>query len=234
MNKLVAVTGGTKGIGKAIAIRFLKAGHRVIVCSRDEKNFKSMRSELENDLSDSLSFFQADVSKQEEAEGFADAVLGLESDLGILVNNAGTFLPGAIHLEPEGTLQTLMEANMYSAYWISRKLIPSMIEKKQGHIFNICSTASIIPYENGGAYCISKFALLGFSKLLRMELMEKRIKVTAVLPGATWTDSWSSSGMEEERFIPVNDIADLIYTTYNLSDSTNVEEILIRPQLGDV
>jgi short-subunit dehydrogenase len=234
MDKLLAITGGTKGIGKAIAIRFLEEGYRVIVCSRNEKNFEAMTRELNNDLKKFLTFFQADVSKKEQAEAFSEAVLDQETELGVLVNNAGIFLPGAIHSEPEGTLQTLMEANMYSAYWISRKLIPKMIREKQGHIFNICSTASIVPYENGGAYCVSKFALLAFSKLLRVELKEKGIKVTAVLPGATWTDSWNSSGMKEERFIPVKDIAEMVFSTYNLSPSTDVEEILIRPQMGDV
>ncbi len=234
MKKLAVVTGGTRGIGKAIALRFLSEGFQVLVCSRDEKNFVAMSKELDERKGGGLEFFRADLSEKSEAEDFGDWVLEKGQPVEVLVNNAGIFIPGAIHEEPEGTLEKLMKTNVYGAYWLSRKIIPSMIEKKRGHIFNMCSTASIIPYENGGAYCISKFALLAFSKLLRVELMDYGIKVSAILPGATWTDSWSKSGLEEERFIKPEDISEMVFSSYKLSPSTNVEEILVRPQKGDV
>ena len=98
----------------------------------------------------------------------------------------------------------------------------------------MCSVASIMPYENGGSYSISKYALLGFSKCLREELKSSDIKVSSIMPGATYTDSWKESGISEERFMKADDLANLIVQTYALSKSTVVEELIIRPILGDI
>ena len=105
---------------------------------------------------------------------------------------------------------------------------------KKGHIFNICSVAALHAYANGGSYSISKYGLKGLSDNLRMELMPHNIKVTAVFPGAVFTRSWEKSDVERERLIEANDIANLIYTATELSPQACVEEIVIRPQLGDL
>jgi short-subunit dehydrogenase len=98
----------------------------------------------------------------------------------------------------------------------------------------MCSIASIKAYPNGGSYAISKFALLGFSKCLREELKSFNIRVTAIMPGATLTASWEGVDLPEERFMRVEDVADTIYGAYSLSGRSVVEEIIIRPQLGDL
>ena len=128
----------------------------------------------------------------------------------------------------------MINANVYSAYHTTRGLAAEMITKRAGHIFNMCSIASIKAYPNGGSYAISKFALLGFSKCLREELKEFGIRVTAVIAGATKTASWEGTNLPDERFMKVEDIADTIYATYTLSDRSVIEEIIIRPQLGDI
>ena len=127
-----------------------------------------------------------------------------------------------------------METNVYSAYHLTRGVIGAMMDNKKGHIFTICSTASIIAYPNGGSYCISKFALYGMTKVLREEMKPHNIKVTAVLPGATFTDSWQGTDLPEDRFIASKDVADAIWSAYCLSPRAVLEEILIRPQLGDL
>jgi short-subunit dehydrogenase len=109
-----------------------------------------------------------------------------------------------------------------------------MMKAKSGHIFNICSIASLNAYENGGAYSISKFAMYGFSKNLREEMKPYGIKVTHVLPGAAYTDSWSGSGIDPGRIMEAADIARMIYAAAHLSQQACVEEIIIRPQLGDL
>lgn len=152
----------------------------------------------------------------------------------VLVNNAGQFLPGSIHNEGEGVLEKMIENNVYSAYHLTRVLLPQMMAQKKGHIFNICSIASLNAYANGGAYSISKFALLGFSKNLREEMKPHGVKVTAVLPGAVYTDSWSGSGISPERIMESEDIAELIFTCSQLSPQAVVEDLVIRPQLGDL
>jgi short-subunit dehydrogenase len=109
-----------------------------------------------------------------------------------------------------------------------------MLSNHAGHIFNICSIASLAAYENGGAYSISKFALLGFSKNLRLELKDQGIKVTAVCPGAVYTNSWSGSGVDPKRIMEASDIAKMIYAATQLSTQAVVEDIVMRPQLGDL
>ena len=103
------------------------------------------------------------------------------------------------------------------------------LTQQQGHIINICSIASIIPYS---AYSVSKFALLGYTKVLREELKEKGIRVTAILPGATLTPSWNGVDLPKERFMKAEDIAKAVYNCYELSQYTVVEEMVLRPQLG--
>ncbi|HTQ27642.1 MAG TPA: SDR family NAD(P)-dependent oxidoreductase, partial [Puia sp.] len=152
----------------------------------------------------------------------------------VLVNNAGLFLSGSVYNEEAGVLEEMIETNLYSAYHLTRALLPSMMKQKRGHIFNICSIASLNAYPNGGSYSISKFALAGFSKNLREEMKPFGIKVTAVYPGAVYTDSWAGSGVDPRRIMESADIADMVYAASTLSPQATVEEILLRPQLGDL
>lgn len=98
----------------------------------------------------------------------------------------------------------------------------------------MCSIASKIAYPNGGSYSISKFALLGFSKVLREELKPTGIKVTSILPGATWSNSWAGVDLPEDRLMQAHDIAIPVWSALSMSPSAVVEEITIRPQLGDL
>jgi NADP-dependent 3-hydroxy acid dehydrogenase YdfG len=121
-----------------------------------------------------------------------------------------------------------------SAYHVTRTVLPAMIKKKSGHVFNMCSIAALDAYPNGGAYSISKFALNGFSKNLREEMKTHGIKVTAVHPGAVMTDSWSGFDNSGKRIMEAGDIAKMVFAASQLSVQACVEEILIRPQLGDL
>jgi short-subunit dehydrogenase len=165
---------------------------------------------------------------------FGKKVMKAFDTVDVLVNNAGLFEPGNVHNEAEGALEKMIEVNLYSAYRLTRFFLPSMMERKSGHIFNICSIASLQAYRNGGAYSISKWALLGFSKNLRDEMKSYGIKVTAVIPGAVMTDSWAAAGIDEKRIMETRDIAEMIFTASRLSPQACVEEILLRPQLGDL
>lgn len=235
MNKTVVVTGGTKGLGRAIAEIFAQNRFDVCVCARTQADLDHMQADWQTAFPQSRLFVcQADVSKKADVLEFAAFVREHWPALDVLVNNAGIFLPGAISEEREGTLETLLETNLYSAYHLTRALLPLMLPQKSGHIFNMCSIASIIAYPNGGSYSISKFALLGFSKVLREELKPRGIKVTALLPGATWSDSWRGVDFPENRLMQAEDIAKTLWAAYALSDSAVVEELVIRPQLGDL
>lgn len=229
------ITGGTKGIGKACAERFAAEQFDVAVCARNGKELDQLLQSLLAIHPTGNHFVQVcDVTDKQQLRSFADACLSRYKKIDILINNAGVFLPGNLHDEKEGTLELLIETNLYSAYHFTRMIVPSMMEHKHGHIFNMCSVASVNAYDAGGSYAISKFALYGFSKNLRHELKTHNIRVTAVLPGATLTPSWDGTPEPASRFIDADDVAALIVNTWQVSDRTVVEELLIRPQLGDL
>ena len=235
MNKLIVVTGGSKGIGRAIIEKFAVHGFDIVTCSRNETELKSLSVYVkERNPAVTVYTKSADMSDKSQVKSFVDFVSGLKRPVDVLVNNAGYFVPGSISTEPEGTFESMINANLYSAYHTTRGFVADMKAKKSGHIFNICSIASIRAYSNGGSYAISKFAMLGFSKCLREELKEFGIRVTAILPGATKTSSWEDSDLPEERFMKVEDIAETIYSAYAISGRSVVEEVIIRPQLGDI
>lgn len=235
MNKLLVITGGTKGIGRALVEKFASEGFDIITCARNVKDLKQLKAEIESKFKTiQLSTLKADLSKKDAILAFTTFVKEQKRSIEILINNTGVYLPGQLHNEKEGALEQMINTNLYSAYHISRAFVGGMIKKRHGYIFNICSTASIMPYINGGSYCISKYALYGMTKVLREELKEYNIKVTAVLPGATKTASWDRVDLPDDRFIKPEDVADSIYGVYKLSKNTVVEEILIRPQLGDI
>lgn len=234
MKKLVVVTGGTKGIGKAVLEKFASHNFDLVTCSRSEEELKALKVEFSSQYAVSISAKKADLSQKEEVMSFVAFIQSLNRPVDVLINNTGLFIPGEVHTEAEGTLENMINTNLYSAYHVTRGLIHAMKERKKGHIFNMCSTASIIPYVNGGSYCISKFALLGMTRVLREEMKNFGVKVTAVLPGATLTASWEGTTLPAERFMKAEDVAEAIWTAYNLSPQSVLEELLIRPQLGDL
>jgi len=234
MKKLVVVTGGTKGIGRALVDKFAAEGFDVVTCARNADDLRLLKQEVEQSTGQEVLVFQANLSVREQVEQFCSEVRQLNRDIDVLINNAGYFTPGALVSEPKGVLESMIEANLYSAYQVTRGLIDGMIKKKSGHVFNMCSIASIKAYPNGGSYAISKFALLGFTKCLREEMKEFGIRVTAVLPGATLTASWAGVDLPEERFIKSEDVADTIFAAWSISARSVVEELIIRPQLGDI
>lgn len=214
---------------------FAQNGFDLCVCARTEDDLDAMETAWAQKFPQvRLHTFPADLGKKYEVLDFARFVRKTWPQLDVLVNNAGIYLPGGVADEPEGTVETLLEINLLSAYHLTRALLPMMLTQRSGHIFNMCSIASVAAYPNGGSYSISKFALLGFSKNLREEMKTKGIKVTAILPGAAWSDSWGDAKFPEDRLMQATDIAKAVWGCYNLSDAAVVEELLIRPQLGDL
>jgi short-subunit dehydrogenase len=235
MQKLIVVTGGSKGIGRAILEKFAAQGFDVVTCARNEQELKDLEVSLRKAFPTIHVFtHKADMAEKAQVKSFTSFVSGLKRNVDVLVNNAGYFLPGEIVTEPEGTLESMINANLYSAYYTTRGIVPLMTKVKSGHVFNICSIASFKAYANGGSYAISKFAMLGMTKCLREELKNDGIRVTAVMPGATKTRSWESSDLPDDRFMTIEDIAETIYGAHSLSPRSVIEEIIIRPQLGDI
>lgn len=231
---IVIVTGGSKGIGKAIAQKFALDGYTILLCARNEHNLKEAAAEIQLQSNHAvIKTFSADLSDKTELIAFAEWCLQQGTPT-VLVNNAGNYLPGNVWNEPEGHMEEMMNTNFYSAYHLTRLILPDMILDGNGHIFNICSVASLHSYEGGGSYSVSKFALNGFSQNLRHELKKTGIKVTAVFPGAVMTETWGDFDNSTNRIMEAEDIATMVFAASKLSKQAVVEEILLRPQLGDL
>jgi len=231
----IIITGSTKGIGRSIAQKMASEGHNVCVCSRNSSDLEDMKSYWAKNYPNTKIYTQvADMSIKSEVISFGEFAIEKMGTIDVLVNNAGVFLPGLLMEEEEGALEKMMETNLYSAYHLTRKIIPHMNADKSSYIINMASVASLLAYPNGGSYSISKFALRGFSMVLREELKEKNIKVTTVMPGATWSNSWAGVDLPESRLMQADDIAEAVWSIFQMSPAAVVEELILRPQLGDL
>ncbi|MCU0423667.1 MAG: SDR family oxidoreductase [Bacteroidia bacterium] len=234
-DKTIVVTGCTKGIGKAVVLEFAKLGYSIAGCARNEQDINALANEIAKITPDIKHIFiAADVSDKSSLTAFTDSVRSTFSSVNILVNNAGVFLPGKLIEEEEGKFELVMQTNIYSAYYTTRHILPLLLKADTANIFNICSIAGLQAYDGGGSYAVSKFAMLGFSKQLRHELKKTHVKVTAIMPGATLTHSWNGIDLPESRFIKPEDISKTIKNVVELSANTDIEEIVIRPQEGDI
>lgn len=228
------ITGASKGIGKAIAEKLAQEGFNVAICARHAGTLATARADIQQKNPSATVLAEVvDMGEKSEVMAFAGKIMSAFPQVDILVNNAGIFVPGAIHQEEEGLLEKLMAVNVYSAYHLTRALLPMMTARRKGHIFNMCSTASHKSYPNGGSYSITKHALLGFSKNLREELQSHNIRVTSISPGPTLTASWEGFEAPPGRMMPPEDIASVVWSAWSLAPQTVIEEILLRPMQGD-
>ncbi len=233
-NKLAIITGGTKGIGRAIVEKFAEAGFAIATCSRNNNELKKLQESIEKKYRVPLYYQTTDVSRELEVQSFTAYCLQLSHNIEVLVNNAGIYFTGKLLGEQANNLELMWRTNVASAYNMTNAIAPVMVAQRCGHIFNICSIASQTAYLEHGFYCATKFALYGMTKVLREELKGDGVRVTAVLPGATFTDSWKGSNVNPERLVNPHDVAEAIYLAYQLSPQSVLEEITIRPQLGDL
>jgi short-subunit dehydrogenase len=228
------VTGGSKGLGKAIALKLAEQGFNLFLSARSIDTLETTAQEIRDKYKVNVDILSADLSVKSEVKSLGEKILSTYPEINVLVNNAGVFKPGLIHQEEDDVLESQIATNLYSAYNLTKILMPTILNTKNAHIFNMCSVASIMAYPNGGSYSISKFALYGFSKVLREEMKPYGIKVTSILPGGTWSDSWKGIDLPYERLMEAEDIAKAVIACLAMSPAACVEEILMRPQLGDL
>ena len=231
----VVVTGGSSGIGLATAKQFCKEGDQVLIVARTKQNLEKSIAEVEAlNLPGSIQYFSADCADSQDIDSLVDFITNTFGGCDVLVNNAGIFVPGALHSEDEDNFELMVNVNLKSAYLLTKRLYPLLLKSNKADIVNVSSIAAITAYPNGGSYAIAKAGLLAFSNNLREELKEQNVRVTAILPGATYTNSWAGVEVEENRLMPPDDIADCIFMACNLSRRSVVEQMIVRPQLGDL
>lgn len=230
----IVISGASKGIGRAIAEAFAAEGHELFLCARHKQDLEQAAADMGRFFNNKKIYtYTADVSRPQDVADFAAWCLSYGVP-DVLVNNAGSYVPGSVASGPNDALQQMIDINLYSMWNLTRALVPSMQQQQRGHIFNISSVAGLGAYDNGGAYSISKYAVNGLTDNLRHELKPYGIKVTNVLPGAVMTDSWAGFDNSKKRIMEATDIAAMVLASTKLSAQAVPETIILRPQLGDL
>lgn len=222
------ITGATKGIGKAVAIELAKAGYHIIGCARNIAELESFETEIKT-YGVKVLALKVDCGNKEEVMAFMKKAIDFAPKVDVLVNNVGIFSSGNLLDEADEVFEMQQQVNVNATYYISKGIGRMMREQRFGHIFNICSVASRLPVENAGSYSVTKAAMLSLNHVLRRELAAHHVKVTAIIPGATYTASWEGTTIDRAKFVQPEDVAKAISTVLNLSNGANVDEIMLTP-----
>lgn len=233
--KYAFITGITKGIGLAVAERFARAGYGITGCARTARDLPLLQRHLMTIQPDiPVHLWAADLGSPDTIREMLSSVKGITPFPDVLVLNAGLFKQGGLADHPMDILSEMLQVHVIANWQIVHEFLPDMKAAGSGHVFTMCSVASLKAYPDAAAYTTAKFALLGFTKSLRLETQGTGIKVTAVIPGATWSNSWNKDAFPEARLMQAADIAEMIWQCTCLSPSAVVEEIILRPQSGDL
>jgi NADP-dependent 3-hydroxy acid dehydrogenase YdfG len=236
MNKpIVLITGASQGIGEAIARVFAEEirGVKLALVARNAKNLAKVAHACAK-LGATAEAFPCDVADEASVAAMAKAVTKRLGTLDVLVNNAGQYRSAPFLEISVAEFDGQIAANLRSVFLVSRAFLPAMVKRRRGDVFNMSSIAGLWAYPGGTGYSSAKFGLTGLSKVMRAEMKSKGVRVCCVYPGATASPSWKGSGVDEERLMPAEDVARAFLDIYRLSRRTVVEEIILRPQLGDL
>lgn len=232
---VILVTGASQGIGAAIAKVFAKEirGARLALVARNARNLAAVARACAK-AGAAAEAFACDVADEGAVDALRAAVAKRFGAADVLINNAGVY-EGAPFVETKtADFDRIVAANLRSAFLVTKAFLPAMTAKKSGDVFFMSSIAGLGAYPNSAAYCAAKFGVTGLAAVLRAETRDQGVRVCCVHPGATWSPSWSASGVAEERIMPAEDVARAFLDVYRLGRNTVVEEIVLRPQLGDL
>jgi 3-oxoacyl-[acyl-carrier protein] reductase len=222
------ITGASKGIGRAIALKLAQNGYNLAICARNEAELQDFATKLRGYGTRILAVV-VDCSLKMDVLSFFEKVKTEMTNVDVLVNNVGAFLPGAILDEEDEVFENQQSLNVNAAYYLSKNFGKMMRNVKSGHIFNICSIASIQVIENTGSYSVTKAAMLSLNNVFRAALADYNVKVTAILPGSTLTASWEGTKIPHETFVQPEDVANSLYSILSLSSGVNVDELILTP-----
>ena len=226
--QVLLVTGGSRGIGLAIARRLGKMGARVAVCGRSASNLEQCAKTLRDEGIEVLTI-AADVSRAEEAGALVDRTREALGEVDILVNNAGVGVFRAAHELSEEEWDRVMDTNLKGVFLMSRAVAPQMIRRRTGHIINISSLAGKNAFAGGGVYCASKWGLLGFTASMAEDLRGYGIRVSAVCPGSVATEFGPHTAKDPGKILQPDDVAHAVAMLATQAPQSFISEIQMRP-----
>ena len=227
----VLVTGGGRGIGRAIALRFAREGARVVVASRTSEELDAVVAEIEQAGGEGLA---AQMNLQDEGSVGAAVWRALEftgGALDVLVNNAGTFSIVPFEELDEATWLRHLGVNLTGAFHVTKEALEALEEGERPLIVNVASAAAKQGFPGNVAYCASKYGLRGFSDALREDLREKKIRVSTIYPGRTDTSAWDSIPGDWDRASmgKPDDVAEVVLRAYRAGDDEDVADLDVAP-----
>ena len=228
------ITGATRGIGRAIADRLAPKCDSMFLVARDTDALTALSAELREMGCSDVQMCAADLADRQAADLIHEAAVRASFSPNVLVLNAGTFLEGTLVESHSQDFRETLEVNLTSSYELVKRFVPGMVDARRPRIVLIGSTAALEAYPVGALYGVAKWGLRGYAVNLRSELMREGIGVTFVAPGGTLTDLWEGEELEPNRLLEPDDVAAVVEMSLTLSDQAVVEEVIVRPMLGDL
>jgi 3-oxoacyl-[acyl-carrier protein] reductase len=226
--RVALVTGGSRGIGRATALRLAGLGAVVAICGRDREALDATSAALNRMTKGSLAQV-ADVTRSEDV---AKLVAATEAKLGaiaILINNAGIGLFGPAHEKTEADWDRVLNSNLKSVFLVSRAVAPSMIREGRGDIINISSLAGHNAFAGGGIYCASKWGVQGLSACMAEDLREHGIRVSVICPGSVATEFSGRGPKDAGKALKAEDVAHAVAAVVTQGAGSFISEIQLRP-----
>ena len=231
---ITVVTGGSRGIGRAIAAALAAKGSDLLLVARDSDRLKQTAADLHARHKVQVNTLVADLAREAEVDTLAQHCIARSLIPDLLVLNAGIFREGTLLQSEPTDYRATMDVNLNSIYYLVRHLAPHMKDREKPRIVLIASTAAYEPYPIGALYGVAKWALRGYAINLRRELMPLGIGVTLLSPGGTLTDLWAGEELPVDRLLRPSDVGEIVALLPTLSRQAVVEEVIIRPMLGDI
>lgn len=227
-SKSALITGGSRGIGFAIAQRLGQLGARVAICGRDPNAIEAASTRLRGQGIDAFGI-SADVSRSNQVSSLIEKSLARFKGIDFLVNNAGIGRFGPTQDFTEVDWDTVLDTNLKGVFLVSRAVVPSMIARGRGHIVNISSLAGKNFFPGGGLYCASKWGLLGLTYCMGEDLRAHGIRVTAVCPGSVATDFGHPSSKDAQKMLQSHDVAHAVEMVITAEPQSFISEVVMRP-----